>query len=162
VLQPNLAADWLTVDTLHVSDASQFLVDLQGLPVMIALAGAAVFLLRYRPAPRDGAVFIWLVVYAFTPNEFLQYSIWGIPFLLMAGYVRSVLALEAVILIPFVITYSTIWESRSIALIYSPLMIALWAAALVGVFVLGRRIVAARAEHPVGVQPPLVELSLAR
>lgn len=143
VLQPNLAADWLTVDKLHLSGASQWLVDRQGLPVMIALAATAVFLLRYRPAARDGAVFVWLVVYAFTPNEFLQYSIWGIPFLLMAGYVRTVLAIEAVLLVPFVITYSTIWESRSIALIYSPLMIALWAAALAGVIVLGRRIVAA-------------------
>ncbi len=160
VLQPDLAADWLTVDTLHLTGASQWLVDRQGLPAMIALAATAVFLLRYRPAARDGAVFLWLVVYAFTPNEFLQYSIWGIPFLLMAGYVRSVLAIEAVLLVPFVITYSTIWESRSIALLYSPLMIALWAAALVGVVVLGRRIVAGRAVNPSGVQPPLVELGL--
>jgi hypothetical protein len=160
VLQPNLAADWLTVDTLHLTSASQWLVDRQGLPLILALAATALFLLRYRPAARDGAVFVWLVVYAFTPNEFLQYSIWGIPFLLMAGYVRSVLAIEAVILVPFVITYSTIWESRDIALIYSPLMIGLWAAALAGVVVLGRRIVAGRSRHPSGVQPPLVELGL--
>jgi hypothetical protein len=65
-----------------------------------------------------------------------------------------------VLLVPFVITYSTIWESRSIALLYSPLMIALWAAALIGVVVLGRRIVAGRAANPTGVQPPLVELGL--
>jgi hypothetical protein len=158
VLQPDLPADWLTVDTLHVSGASQWLVDRQGLPLMIALAAAAVFLFRYRPAARDGAVFIWLVVYAFTPNEFLQYSIWGIPFLLMAGYVRTVLVVEAVLAVPFAITYATIWHSRSIALLYSPPMLALWAAALVGVFVLGRRIVAGRESHPSGVQPPLVEV----
>jgi hypothetical protein len=161
VLQPNLPADWLTVDQLHVSGASQWLVDRQGLPLMIALAAAAVFLFRYRPAARDGAVFVWLIVYAFTPNEFLQYSIWGIPFLLMAGYVRTVIVIEAVLVLPFAITYATIWESRSIAWLYSPPMIALWAAALIGVFVLGRRIVASRASHPTGVQPPLVELGTA-
>jgi hypothetical protein len=161
VLQPDLPADWLTVDKLHVSGASQWLVDRQGLPLMIALAGAAAFLFRYRPAARDGAVFIWLVVYAFTPNEFLQYSIWGIPFLLMAGYVRTVLVVEAVLIVPFAITYATIWHSRSIALLYSPPMLALWAAALVGVFILGRRIVAGRTTHPTGVQPPLVEVGRA-
>jgi uncharacterized membrane protein len=158
VLQPDLPADWLTVDTLHLTSASQWLVDRQGLPLILALAAAFVFLMRYRPAARDGAVFVWLVVYAFTPNEFLQYSIWGIPFLLMAGYLRTTLAVEAVLLVPFVITYSTIWHNRDIALIYSPLMIGLWAASLAGVYILGRRIVAGRASHPTGVQPPLVQL----
>jgi len=37
-------------------------------------------------------------------TSFLQYSIWGIPFLLMAGYLRTTLAVEAVLLVPFVIT----------------------------------------------------------
>jgi hypothetical protein len=161
VLQPDLAADWLTVDMLHLTSASQWLVDRQGLPLMLALAAAALFLLRYRPAARDAAVFVWLVVYAFSSNEFLQYSIWGIPFLLMAGYVRSVLVVEAVLLVPFVLSYAAIWESRDIALIYSPLMIGLWAAALASVVVLGRRIMAGRSNHPTGVQPPLVELGRA-
>lgn len=162
VVQPNLAADWLTVDQLHLSGASQWLVDRRGLPPILALAAAAVFLFRYRPAARDGAVFIWLVVYAFTSNEFLQYAIWGIPFLLMAGYVRTVLVIEAVLVVPFALTYAAIWHSRSIALLYSPPMLALWAAALVGVFILGRRIIAGRASHPTGVQPPLVEVGQAQ
>jgi hypothetical protein len=52
-----------------------------------------------------------------------------------------------------------VWESPDIALIYSPMMIGLWAAALVGVFVLGRRVVAGRRLHPAGVQPQLVRLA---
>ena len=162
VLQPNLAADWLTGVQLQPSDLSSWLVDRHGLPSLISIGAAALFLLRYRPSALDGAVFVWLVVYAFSPNLFLQYAIWGLPFLLLAGYVRTVLLVELGLVVPFVITYATVWESRSIAAVYSPMMIALWAASVVGVFVLGRRIVAGRRRHPEGVQPPLVELGRSR
>jgi hypothetical protein len=158
VIQPNLAADWLTVDRLHLTSASQWLVDLNGIPVMAALAATGLFLLRYRPSPIDAAVLVWLVVYAFSPNLFLQYAIWGLPFLLAAGYLRTTFVVEAWLVIPFVLTYATIWESRDIALIYSPMVIALWAASLAGAVLLARRMVAGRRSHRTGVQPPLVTL----
>lgn len=159
VLQPDLAADWLTVDRLHLTSASEWLVDLGGLPTVLALAAAALFLLRYRPAPVDAALFVWLVVYAFSPNLFLQYAIWGLPFMLLAGYVRTALLVEILLAAPFAIVYATVWESRGIALVYSPLMILLWAMSLAGVVLLGRRIVRGRRRRPDGVQPPLVSFA---
>lgn len=158
VIQPNLAADWLTVDRLHLTSASQWLVDLKGIPVMAALAATGLFCLRFRPAAVDAAVLVWLVVYAFSPNLFLQYAVWGLPFLLLAGYLRITAVAEAWLVIPLVITYATVWESRDIALIYSPMVIALWAASLAGAIVLARRMIAGRRLHPTGVQPALVSL----
>jgi hypothetical protein len=50
LLQPNLPADWLTGQGLQVSEASQWLADLDGLTLILALAAAGIFLLSYRPS----------------------------------------------------------------------------------------------------------------
>jgi hypothetical protein len=156
LLQPSLAADWLTGAQLDPSAATLWLSDRGGLITVITLAAAFAFLLRYRPSPLDGALFVWLVVYAFSPNLFLHYSVWALPFLLLAGYVRIALAVELWLAVPFAIVYWQVWDSRDIALVYAPLVIGLWVLSLAGVLLLGSRIARGRDRHPDGVQPPLV------
>lgn len=140
VMQPSLAADWLTGAPLDLSPVSSWLAERGGLTSLLALAGAFAFLLRYRPSPLDAAVFVWLVVYAFSPNLFLQYAIWGLPFMLIAGYLRAALLVEVLLALPFAVVYSQVWDDRDIALAYTPFMIALWALSVAGVLLLGRRI----------------------
>jgi hypothetical protein len=141
VLQPSLAADWLTGAPPALSPASDWLFDLGGIPSLAALALLGLFLLRYRPSPVEGAVLVWLTVYAFSPNLFIHYAVWILPFLLLAGYVRAAIAVQAALLIPAICVYAIPWSSRDVALLYAPIVIGLWVASLAGLVVLVRRII---------------------
>ena len=84
---------------------------------------------------------LWLGVYAFSPNLFIHYAVWGLPFLLIAGYVREAAALQLVLLVPTIAVYLAPWEDAGIVSIYVPIMIGLWAAGVIAFFVQARKIV---------------------
>jgi hypothetical protein len=159
VVDPGLGMDFLTgtVPT-DLGAVSEALSDGSRWITALLLIGLAAFLLRYRPAPVDGAVLLWLAVFAFSPNFFLSYMVWALPFFIMAGYLRETAILQAAVLPATVIYYLAIGErvhEDALAAIYVASMIALWAFWIVAVFAVGRRIVRARDAHPAGVQPPL-------
>ena len=158
LVQPGLAASWLAQDPIVFTGFSTFVYEQGARITLVAVIALALFLLRYRPAPLEAAVLLWLVVYAFSPNFFFQYLIWGLPFFLMAGYVRAVAILQGVVLVPALIAYSApISAADTAALVYVPIMIGVWIAAAAGAFVLGRRIVArARGEGGESRAPGLV------
>lgn len=114
-----------------------------------ALLAAAALLARYRPSPVEAGALLWLVVWAFGVTFFLQYLVWGLPFLIMAGYLRPVLILQLAVLPATIVTYQTGAPSWVIWALYTVPMIAAWAAFTGAAVVLGRRV--ARREAPVRV-----------
>lgn len=158
VVQPALGADWLTGAPPLLSPASEALFDLGGPVTIVALGLVGLFALRFRPSALDGAVLVWLSVYAFSPNLFIHYAVWGLPFLLLAGYLRWAVAAQLALLVPTAIVYASPWPDDDIALLYVPLMIGIWIASLAATVTIARRIARARRSSPSGVQPPLVTL----
>jgi hypothetical protein len=140
VLQPGLAERWLTDDAWTLSSITQFLVDHGSLLNVAALAVVGVALMRFRPAPTEAALLLWLVVYVVAPGFFLQYLVWGLPFMLMAGYLREAIALQAAILLPTFLAYLAPWEDRGVLLLFVPIMIGLWIGMVVGAFLLARNL----------------------
>lgn len=141
LVQPELARTWMNEIPVNGSDITFALYDWGGAITAVALLAAAAFLLRFRPGPMEGAALLYLVVWAFGINFFLQYVIWGFPFLLMAGYAREVAYAQVLMLPAVVLVYLRPWEDPAAAWVYVPASLALWVAALAGVFVVGRRIV---------------------
>jgi len=132
VLQPDLAGAWLgTNRTVEMSSLSESLYDRAGLlsGAIVLAAGAVAFWLRLPPV--NAAVLLFLAVYALAANFAFQYLVAGLVVFLMAGRLRAVAALQLAVLIPTVILY--VHERRDLALhnVYTPIMIAVWAAFLV-------------------------------
>jgi hypothetical protein len=104
------------------------------------ITGAAVVLLagvvlRRRVAAVQASVLLWLAVWAFGVTFFLQYLVWGLPFLIMAGYLRPVLMLQAWLLPAEIISYLTDLPPWVTWTFYTVPMIIAWAGfttALVG------------------------------
>jgi hypothetical protein len=105
-----------------------------------ALLVDGALVVRYRPPPVDAAVLVWLAVWVFGVTFFLQYTVWGLPFLLMAGYLRTVLVLQAALLAPTIITYTRGLHSWQVWGFYTVPMIVLWVAFAVGAVLVARRI----------------------
>ena len=120
------------------------------------LIGLALFLFRYRPAPIDSVVLLWLAVFVFSPNFLLQYLVWALPFFIMAGYLREAAILQVAVIPVLVITYTS--PSDAVAIAYVVMMMCLWVFWAVALFTVARRVIRRRASHPDGTQPPLVEL----
>lgn len=134
VAQPDLAREWLLsggLDAFDLSPLSSFLFDHGERVVQAVLAGTLLFLFRFRQSPVDGAVIVWVAVYAFSPNFFFQYLIWGIPFFLMAGYLRGTVALQVAVLAPLIIAYLAPWPTGFVLAVYVPLMSVVWVGFLV-------------------------------
>jgi hypothetical protein len=159
VVNPGLGMDALTgTAPAGLEGISEALSDASRWITAVLLIALAAFLLRYRPSPIDGAVLLWLAVFAFSPNFFLSYMVWALPFFIMAGYLLETAVLQAALLPATVIYYLAIGErvhEDALAAIYVVCMIALWAFWVLALVIVGRRIVRAREVHPQGVQPIL-------
>jgi hypothetical protein len=107
----------------------------------VAVAASTALLLRYRPPAIVGAVLLWLVVYAFGVTFFLQYMVWGLPFFLMAGYVRQVLVLEAALVPAILVIYGHPAHEWEVLALYTVPVLVVWAALTVSTFVVARGIV---------------------
>ena len=86
---------------LSVYQASRFIF---GTGLLIVAAA----LFRYRPPPVRGAILLWLTVYALGVTFFMQYLVWALPFLLLAGYVRPALVAQLVLLAPIYVAYPAV------------------------------------------------------
>jgi hypothetical protein len=158
-VQPDLADLWLLrTGTFDFTGASNFLFDWGARLLIVWLLLLVGFMFRYQPAPVDAAVLVWLTVYSLSPNFFFQYLVWGMPFLLMAGYVRATVALQLVAIGPAVVQFMAPWPNNDIAIPYVAVMLALWLVFVGSLVVMLRETVRSRARHPEGIQPPLVEV----
>lgn len=150
-IQPELAEVWLTRSgTLDFSAASQFLFDWGSRSLALILLALSAFVLRFQPTPLRAAVLLWLGFYAFTPNLFAQYLVWGMPFFLMAGYLRATIALQLVVIGPLVVHYLEPWKDPDISYAYVPPMLAVWIGFVAAVVLSVRAI--ARSDRPASQQ----------
>jgi hypothetical protein len=167
VVDPAFGWHSLTLSTLPPrpahGDLAQTIQDNARWITAVALATYMGFVLRYRPATVDAAALLWLVIYAFSPNFFLNYLAWGLPFLIMAGFLVEVAALQVLLIAPTVAYYVSLAPSSApsttTGVLYVPAMIALWVAWLVATLAVARRIVQRRQTDVTPLQSPLVSLS---
>jgi hypothetical protein len=165
VIDPTLGWHWLTMTGQPPESAhSDLSLTLQGNArwiTAVALGAYTAFAFRYRPATIDAIALLWLVVYAFSPDFFLNYLVWGLPFFIMAGFLVEVGALQVLLIVPTLAYYIALWPERSIlsGLLYVPALIALWAFWVIATLAVARRIANRRERQASGFQAPLVDLT---
>lgn len=143
VLQPDLAKTWLMGvhnHPPHFSGLSRALGEHASIVNYAIFGATAAFLARHRPSPPLAACVLWLALFAFAPSFFFQYLIWGLPFLLMAGYRRSAAALQLAVLVPMLLFYFGPSSAEWPAYVYIPIMLAVWGGTVVGLIAAGRRV----------------------
>ncbi len=161
ILDPGFAVDRRFSPVLatvgHPNSLTDWLSDSSAAITLVVLAGLGAFLLRYRPAPLDGIVLLWLSIFVFNPNFLPQYFVWALPFFIMAGYLIETALLQiAMVPVLFVTYLSPNVYGRPGAIAYVAILICLWVFWAVALVVVARRVVEARRAHPEGIQPPLI------
>ncbi|HVE69372.1 MAG TPA: glycosyltransferase 87 family protein [Solirubrobacteraceae bacterium] len=137
--QPELPFGALGLRSVALSDLSLQLYDHGTWAIGAGLIAVAFVGARSRGGAVPMAVLLWLAVYVLGVNFFFQYALWGLPFFLMAGYVRQVALAELVLLGPTIVFYRRPWEADAIGYAYVAVMLALLATAAVAFAVLARR-----------------------
>jgi hypothetical protein len=140
LVQPDLARVWMNEVPVAATGVTNALFHFGGAITGAVVLAVGAFLFRYRPRAVEGAALLNLALWAFGINFFLQYVIWGFPFLIMAGYLRQVAAAQALMLPATVLAYLRPWESAAVAPAYVVASLALWVAWVVGFVLLARRI----------------------
>jgi hypothetical protein len=129
--QPTLAKDVVLAAGGVAFDSLTVTLQQHGkLLLYAALAALTVLLFVRKPRPERAAVVLWLAVYSFMPFFFLQYVIWGLPFFLMAGYLREVAIAQALLLVPTILHEGAPWRSAALAWPYAFLLTLVWLFAL--------------------------------
>ncbi len=150
VLQPDLAARWLNRWVVATPIEQSLFINHAGAYNALVVAAYAVYAWRWRPAPRLAAALLWLVVVALGSGFFFQYLVWGLPFFLLAGFVRATIVLQLVITVPMLIYFLGPWHDYSIVYVYVPFMILVWLGWVVGAAVLARGGMLTRRERLAG------------
>jgi Glycosyltransferase family 87 len=126
VLQPDLARFWLT-GPVGANGITQWIADHQKLWNGAVIAAVALWAWRRRPAPTVAATVLWLAFFAFGTGFFFQYLVWGLPFFIMAGYLRWSLILQLAIVVPAAIFYTGPYIGDGVVWVYVGFMLAIWA-----------------------------------
>lgn len=136
VLQPSLARHYL--GDYDLSAANQIVQSYGWLLTAAGVTLATVAALRTRLTATRAAALLWLAVYATGVNWYPQYLAWGIPFLLIAGFVLPVGLAELALLPTLMIAYrdrlpSVLVPGADVSVpAYVLVMDALWVMAAVG------------------------------
>lgn len=138
--QPDLASAYLKHQIAHYSGLTLSVARHATLIAVATYALVAAVLRRFRPPPAVGASLLWLATFALAPAFFFQYLVWGLPFFLMAGFLRASVALQLGVLVPMVLYYLEPWESDTPTYVYVPIMLVVWVAMLVALAALTRGI----------------------
>ncbi len=144
VVQPEIAGAWLGTSQERFSSLSLTLSSNSGLVTAAGLALVCAIGLIARPPATKMAVLLWLAVYVFGVNFFFQYVVWGLPFFLMAGHLRAVLAAEVVLLGPALVSYLRPWSQDLVTAAYSSVMVIVWLGCVVALVVTVRTSMRAR------------------
>lgn len=128
ILQPTFIARYLAGDPQPVDGFLDFLRDdattLLLVPALLVLAG---FLWRRRPDLVTGCCLTWLVVYVFGVNFSVTYLGWAMPFFLVRGHWRGVLAVQlAVTPLTLLLTGAYHPPLAVVYLVYTAVMAGLW------------------------------------
>lgn len=144
VAQPDLAGDVIGTARHGFSPLTRALIDHGSLIVVAGLLAVAGIGARTRGSAPQMACILWLAVYAFGVNFFFQYLVWGLPFFLLAGYVRATFLAQIALLLPTLGFYLRPWHQAAVAAAYAVAMISVWAISVGGFVVLTRKLVTGR------------------
>ncbi len=130
IVEPSLVDAFLFGERLEPGATVRWLTDHQNLIVGLGALLAAI-IARRRQLPVVTAVcLLYLAVWSFNPNGAYSYVLWGIPFLLVAGYLREVAVLQLVLSVPAAIVYSRTAE-HWLKPPYLTVLIGVWVATVV-------------------------------
>jgi uncharacterized membrane protein len=130
--QPEAARAYVLNTPLELNDAASALYHHGAAFVAAIVAAVSAFVLRHRPSALEAAVLLWLAIYALAPGFALQYVVWGLPFFIMAGHLRKVALMQALLLPASLILYMRPWESGAIATGFVAIMALAWVGWLAG------------------------------
>jgi hypothetical protein len=128
--QPGFIQDVLAGKPVDATDALLFMRD-HGhqaflVPALLALMG---LLAWRRPDPLTATVLLWLTVYTFGGNFFLQYLVWGLPFLLVRGHLAWVAAIQLFLTPALLLAYNAPVPETAAMLGYTIPIVIAWIAA---------------------------------
>ena len=131
IAAPEFTLFWQAGHPLPEGGLVTFLIDHDTWVTAAALAALAAVLARFRPDARDAAVLVWFVIWLFGVNFFVQYLVWGLPFMLARGDLRSAAAIQALAGPAALVLYLDSTREWVLWSVYTIPMIALWALVLV-------------------------------
>jgi hypothetical protein len=126
LVQPDLPLFWQAGHDYAPNAATDLLLDGGGVVVALGLIATAALLARFRPEPLDAAVLLWLAVWLVGVNFFVQYLIWGLPFLLARGELRAAAAIQLIAGPALLLLYLDVTSEALIWTLYTLPMVALW------------------------------------
>jgi hypothetical protein len=138
LVHPGLAQDVLAGKPVHATDARLFMRDHGHQAFLVpALLGLTGLLAWRRPDPLTAIVLVWLTVYTFGGNFFLQYLVWALPFLLVRGHLAWVAAIQLCLTPALLLVYNKPVPETAAMLGYSVPIVIAWitAGAALGVMV---------------------------
>ena len=126
--QPDLPLFWQAGHDYDPNGATEFLLDTGGGVVVAAgLIATAALLARFRPEPLDAAVVVWLAVWLVGVNFFLQYLIWGLPFLIARAELRAAAAIQLLAAPALLLLYLDVRSEWAVWAVYTVPLLALYA-----------------------------------
>lgn len=132
LVHPEFAQRTLAGLPVQATDALIFMRDHGHQAVLLpALAVLGLLLWRRRPDAVTASVLLWLALWVFGANFFLQYLVWGLPFLLVRGHLRAVAAVQLGLLPALLAAYNAPVPEAWALWLYTGPVVAAWAAALV-------------------------------
>jgi uncharacterized membrane protein len=144
VAQPDLALNWLHLGSTPISSFSNHLHNVARVVAAVGVLGTFAVVWRGRAWAPLAATMLFLAIYAFGVTFFMQYMVWGLPFMLMAGYLWQALALEALLLAPVWVIYHGVTHAWAGTVFYIVPMLLVWAVLTISLGLLGRRLLDAR------------------
>jgi hypothetical protein len=128
VVQPDLPLFWQSGHTYDPGGATDFLLGTGGGAIVaVGIVATAAAIARFRPEPLDAAVLVWLAVWLLGVNFFIQYLVWGLPFLLARGELRAAAAIQALATPALLLLYVDVSAEWAVWAVYTVPMLALWA-----------------------------------
>jgi hypothetical protein len=127
LVQPDLPLFWQAGHDYAPNAVTEALVDGGGVVVAAGLLATAVLLARTRPDPLGAATIVWLALWLLGVNFFIQYLVWGLPFLLARGELRAAAAIQALAGPALLLLYVDVSSEPAIWAVYTVPMLALWA-----------------------------------
>lgn len=130
IIEPSLVDAFLFGDRLDPGATVRWFTAHQNLIVGAGALLAAVIAHRRRLPVVTAVCLLYLAVWSFNPNGAYSYFLWGIPFLLVAGYLREVAILQLVLAIPALIVYPR-WNEPFLKPPYLAVLIGVWVATVI-------------------------------
>ncbi len=137
--QPELLELWFRAQRVAFSQLTLTLLDVGRYILGAALGVLTVVGIRRRMPSEQVAALLWLLVYLLGVTFFFSYLVWGLPFFLMAGYIRQTAALQAFVVVPTLLSI-VLPDQTGLIVLYGVWMAALFAAMAFAAAVLIRRL----------------------